>query len=539
MIHTLVRVNLRALFAGLARGNRSGRKRKPVVWVLIGLLAVYVFAAVMFAVGAMFYGLCGPLFEANVSWVYFALAGLLVFALGVIGGIFMVQTQIFAARDNELLLSMPIRPSAILAGRLSALMVIELIFEVIVLIPVFVVLILTGHISEIPALGIVFFAASAVLLPLIALALGCFVGWIVAMVSSRMRKKNIVTLVLSIAFLVVYFWLYSKLMRNISSLVINGMEIAAAVRRAAFPAYHLGVAITDGNAVSFLIFAVCAILPFVVMCLLLSWSFVKLTTAGRGVKKIEYHEKTLHESGSRPALLRRELLHLWSNPMFILNSSLGAIATLVIAVVLIVRPGIITGLFDPATGVLAAIIDPGFAGAVVLSALAMMNFVAAPTISLEGKNLWIIKSLPVKARDILLSKVELHLMVCGIPSLLAGVLCIIMLPMNGAAQVIFTILTPAAATLMFALLGVTLNLAFPRFDWINPIQPVKQGASAMLSMFGGMAFIVVLALVYALLLGAVLALDIFLLICTVLFVAASVGLYLHLIRAGSRKFEAL
>ena len=542
MIYTLIKINLRALFAGIAKGGRRGKqkrsaKKKAAIAILIGLLIVYIVGAIMFSVGAMFYAMSGSLFEAGVGWFYFALAGIVVFALGFIGGVFMVQTQIFGARDNELLLSMPIKPSAILAGRLSALVIIEYAFEAVILIPVFVVLLITGSIAHLPAAGIVFFFAAAVLLPLFALSLGCFVGWVVALISSRMRRKNIATLIFSIAFLVVYFWLYSRMMGNINTLIENGAEIAEAVRRAVFPAYHLGVAIADGSAISFLIFAACAIVPFVIMCIVLSLSFVRLTTGGRGARKVEYHEKALREKSAQAALFRRELLHYWSSPNFIMNSSLGAIITLVLAVLLIARRSMFIGAFDQLGAMLPGF-EAGLMGAVILAALVMMNTVAAPTISLEGKNLWIVKSLPVSARGILLSKVCLHLAVTGIPAIVCSIVCIITLPMSGAAQMALTILLPISATLTFALLGVTLNLAFPRFDWINPIQPVKQGASVMISMFGGMGLIAVLAVVY-ILLSSVLPLGVYLLICTIALAAASALLYAYLIKGGVRRFETL
>ena len=539
MILTLVKINLTALFAGLFRRNRRRKKVKPAFAILIGLLAVYVVGAVIFTIGAMFYGFCAPLFDAGLGWFYFALAGILEFALCFIGGIFMVQAQIFSARDNELLLSMPIKPSAILAGRLSALLIIEYIFEALILIPVFAVLIMRGYISAIPVAGIIFFFLAAILLPLLALAAGCFVGWLVALASSHMRNKNLPTLILSIVFLAVYFVLYTRMMTNINMLIENGAEIAEAVSRAVFPAYHLGVSVTDGNALSFLIFAACAIIPFVAMCALLSASFVKLTTAGQGVKKLEYREKTLRVSGAWAALLKRELLHLWSLPMYILNAAIPAIATLGLAVVLIVRPGLVLDMFDPHTGALSGLIDPGLAGVVALTLLAVMNFVSAPSISLEGSRLWIVKSLPVTARDILLSKAGLHIVVCGIPSLIAGIVCIAVIPVRSPALIALTLVTPAAATVMFALLGVALNLTFPRFDWINPIQPVKQGISSMLSMFGGFAFVALLVVVYALLMQGALAPEIYMLLCTIVFAAASAGLYAYVTGPGSRRFEAL
>ena len=537
MTWILAKINFRALFAGMFRRYRGRKRIKPLTAVLIGLLALYVVCALGFTVGVMFLGLCAPLFEAGVGWFYFALAGILVFALCFIGSIFMIQTQMFSAKDNELLLSMPIKPLSILAGRLFALMIIEYFYESLIIVPVFLVLFISGFISQVPALGIAYFFAAALLLPLFALAAGCLVGWIVALISSRLRNKNIPTLILSLAFLGGYFWFYSRMMNNMNTLVENGAEIAGAVRRAVFPAYHLGVSIAGGNTVSFLIFAACAVTPFALMCALLSRSFVRLTAGGRGARKIKYREKNVRATGAAPALLRRELLHFWSQPMYILNSSLGAIVTLALAAVLAVHP---QTLLVPLAQLAALFpeLSPGYMGAIVLTALATMNSVSAPSISLEGKNLWIPKSLPVKARGILMSKAGLHLVTCGAPALLAGVACIAAIPMN-ASQAALTLIAPISITLMFSLLGVTLNLAFPRFDWINPIQPVKQGMSAMLSIFGGMALVAALVVVYVLLPAGQVALGGYMLVCSAFFAAASAALYAYLIGPGGRKFEAL
>ena len=538
MILRLIKINITAMFAGAFRFNKRKKKLSPVFIVLIALLAIYCIGALMMTSGLVFNQICIPFFAAGIGWFYFAIAGIYVFALCFITGVFMVQPQIFSAKDNELLLSMPIKPSAILTGRLSALLLMEYLFEALIMVPVFVVLIFNGCISALPVMGIVYFFLTALLLPFFALSLGCLVGWLVALAISRMRRKNILTLILSLGFLVAYFWLYSGLMEQLNTLIQNGVEIAEAVRKMLFPMYHLGIAITDGNTLSFIIFALCALVPFILMCYLLSVSFMKLAVGGRTAKKVVYREKTLRSTGARLALLRRELLHFLAQPMYIMNASLGAICALVIAVILFVKPDLLLSLFNPATGMLSMLMAPGDAPAIFLAALAAMNMISAPSISLEGKNLWIVKSLPVSARHILMSKAELHITVSGIPSLLAGVACIIFIPMN-ALQIIATLVLPAVVTLFFAFLGVTLNLQFPRFDWVNPVQPVKQGLSAMLSMFGGMALIMALVLVYVFLARGAMTTEVYLLICTGVFAAVAAGLYGYLAGAGCKRFESL
>jgi len=538
MIWALIKVNVQALFSGILTRFRSKRRTKPGMAILIGLLAVYIIGSLFVSVGSVFQGMIEPFFEAGIGWFYFTLAGLFVFALCFVGSIFMVGAQVFNARDNELLLSMPIKPSVILTGRLSALLIVEYVFELIILIPVFAVLIMKGYISAVPVAGIIFFFLSSLLLPLFSLAVASFFAWIIALISSRLRKKNIITLILSLGFLGAYMFGYSRIMGYMNEMIAYGTAIADAVRRTVFPAYHMGAAIADGSFTSFLIFALCAVIPFVLMCALLSISFIKISTSVRGPKRVEYREKALRVSGAGTALLKREFGNYFASPMYIINSSLGAIATIIGAIVIIVRPGLITGVFEQFT-VMLPHFDPELLGAVALSALAALNFVSAPSISLEGKTFWIVKSLPVSTSVILLSKAGLHLVTCGIPALLAGIIFIIRLHVTGIFPIILTIILPASITLTFSLIGLVLNITFPRFDWINPIQPVKQGLSSMLSMFGGMALILVLVLLYIFLPAGTLPPEIYLSLCTVFFLAVSAVLSIYLSKGGIRKFEAL
>lgn len=49
-----------------------------------------------------------------------------------------------------------------------------------------------------------------------------------------------------------------------------------------------------------------------------------------------------------------------------------------------------------------------------------MNDMAAPSISLEGKNLWLLQSLPVKPWQALRAKLSVQLLLTSIPALFAS-----------------------------------------------------------------------------------------------------------------------
>lgn len=79
--------------------------------------------------------LCAALEPAGLSWLYFALMGTLALLLGLIGSALMTYPTLYAARDNEFLLSLPIPPGTILLARMTGLYLLTLFFQVLVLLP--------------------------------------------------------------------------------------------------------------------------------------------------------------------------------------------------------------------------------------------------------------------------------------------------------------------------------------------------------------------------------------------------------------------
>ena len=60
-------------------------------------------------IGGMFFGmsfaLCAPLAQAGMSWLYFAIMSLMAVFLGAFGSVFNTYAGLYAAKDNDLLLS--------------------------------------------------------------------------------------------------------------------------------------------------------------------------------------------------------------------------------------------------------------------------------------------------------------------------------------------------------------------------------------------------------------------------------------------------
>ena len=531
---TLLLINLRALFSGLFMKSRSAKKRSPVVTVLIVLLVIYVVATFFFMSGVLFQQLCNPLVDAGFGWLYFSLMGILVFTLCFIGSVLATQSQLFNAKDNDLLLSLPLRPFTILISRIAALLLLDYLLEAFIAIPAGIIWLVYQPAT---ILGIIFFVVAVLVLPLASLALASLFAWLIALASSRLRNKNLITMLLSLAFLVAYFWIYPNIFRYVQVLISNGEQIGTTIQRAVFPAYHLGLAITEGSLVSMLIFIICAVAPFVIALLILSTNFIKIATTNRGALKIKYTEKALKASGVRTAFINKELRHFWATPMYILNSAMGVILMLLGAVFFLIKRGMVLGYIEQfnKTGIS---LSPAILICVVLCVVAALNLVSAPSISLEGKNLWIAQSLPVRTFDILMSKVTMHILVCGMPTLAASLIFSLALQAT-ADQVLLILVVPFLFTAFSAFLGVVINLQFPKLDWINEVQPIKQGLATLFSMAASFAVVAAMIVLYIFALSDVLGAETYLLLCTAFLVIVILVLYVYLKNGGSRRFETL
>ena len=85
------------------------------------------------------------------------------FALMFIGSVFTAKSQLFEAKDNELLLSMPVPPGMILLSRMAALLAMNFVLELVVALPVFAAWLQYGTVNGV---GILAFIVIVLALPL-------------------------------------------------------------------------------------------------------------------------------------------------------------------------------------------------------------------------------------------------------------------------------------------------------------------------------------------------------------------------------------
>lgn len=172
MLKALIVKQIRFL---LRSGKKNQKKTSAARPVLIGILLLYALATLGFAFYMFTATLCAGIHAMGNDWLYFVFVGLAATVLGVIGSVFAAQQQLYNAKDNDLLLAMPIPPSTILISRMVVLYLQTLLFEAVVLVPAFVAY------SVIAAPGTLFYVTALpfmLLLTLAAVALSCLLGFL-------------------------------------------------------------------------------------------------------------------------------------------------------------------------------------------------------------------------------------------------------------------------------------------------------------------------------------------------------------------------
>lgn len=535
MLKALLKKQFLELGAFYLRNRRSGKLRSASSAVPFLLLYAFVF----FSVAASFYGtasLLGKmLVPAGFDWLYFSLCGLLAVFLGTVGSVFTTYTGLYLSKDNELLLSMPIPPSRIVIVRLIGVYASGFLYCALAWLPAAVWYLTNAAPSPV---SIIFLFLLLFLLPLFVLVLSCIFGWLLALITSRLKGgRSILAVILALIFLAVYYVAYSRINALLSSVLLYADRLSESLRTWAYPVYLLGRA-AAGDGFAMLAFAALAAALCAVAALVLIRSFVGIATMNRGSRPSSVKAKASRVSGMEAALLRKELRRFTASAAYMLNCGLGLVILLAGAVYALVKGEAVRGLADVLTAgsPLSADSLPALAAAVVCMICSTCTMSAA-SVSLEGKSLWVLQSLPVPPQQALRAKERLHTLLCSVPAALCSLIfgCLL-----GADAL--SLLLMLACVLLFVRLmaaaGLTLNLLRPNLSWTNEIIPIKQGLPVGVSLFSGMLLSAAIA-AGAYLTARLMDGRLWLAVCCLVLLGAVLALRRWTERRGAEIFDAL
>lgn len=531
MLKLLVKKQLFEIFRSYfydAKKNKARTRGATIGYIVMFVLLMAGLLGTMF--GVLSNTMCGPLAEMGMDWLYFVIMGMMAVFLGAFGSVFNTYSGLYLAKDNDLLLSMPIPVRVIMTSRLLSVYLMGLMYSAIVILPAIIVYWCTVPITAGRILGGVVLLMD---ISLFVLTLSCALGWVVAKISLKLKRKSFITVIVSLVFFGLYYFVCFRSQAMISDLLLNAENVGNKIR-GIYPLYLFG-RVGCGDGVAMLAVSAVVIALLALVWYLIARSFLHIATASGNTAKAVYHERAVKQVGADTALLRKELGRFTASPLYMLNCGLGTVFLLVLAVLALIKGRnvflMMNALFAGEENFVTVL------AALCLCLLAGSNDISTPSVSLEGKSLWIAQSLPVAPWQALRAKLRLHLLVTEVPLVVCAV-CVAAVSGAALPEIVMMLVTPMVYVVLSAAFGLFMGLKRPNLNWTSEVAPIKQGLAVFLSMFGGWVLTVALGFLYYALMARMGAVE-FLLAVTALFAVLALVLVRWLKTSGAKIYQHL
>ena len=533
MLKLLLKKQLLEIFQAYfydAKKNTARSKASTAMYFVLFILLVFGLMSGIFTFLAA--KLCTPLVAAGMDWLYFALMGLIAVLLGAFGSVFNTYAGLYLPKDNDLRLPMPVPISALVAARLFGVYLMGLLYSVVVILPAIFVYWAAAGVTLPAVLG---GFLMTLLISVFVLTISCLLGWIVAKISQKLKHKSLITVLVSLAVIGAYYFVYFKAQSMIQDLLANAAVYGARIKGAAYPVYLFG-SVGVGNVRASVIVSAAVAVLFGLMWVLLSRSFLQIATAAGKVARREYREMRGRQRGVDAALLSREFSRFAASPNYMLNCGHGTFLMPLCAIAVLWKGSelftVLDVMFAETAGGVPLLL------CVALCGLASMNFMTAPSVSLEGKSLWLLQSLPVEPWRIFRAKIRMQLLLTGLPLLLC-IVCTEAVYSLHSMQLLMLLLFVGSYVLLMALAGLFVGVKMPTLTWTNEIVPIKQGGAVMVTLFGGFGYVILLFAGFMLLSGWILGFCGYISCFVGVNLLLSVWACLWLRKKGAARFSAL
>ncbi len=517
----LFKVNLSSLLTFNSKKKKSAKVQATklsvvaLIYVAIvgGLGAMYsfVFAEVIKLSGGNFVELIPTMLgmSAIISFVF---------------SFYAVANILYGFKDYDFLASLPVKKVAIVLSKLSAMLLVDLLFAVLLAISAIV---FYGLNATITFGFIIKSLIYAILSPLIPIVISIVIGALFTLLSAKSRFKNLITTILYILIVVVAFAFSFSSAENGNMGMIQKMYFV-------MPLLINGYA----NGWYFLLYVGISLVSFALVILGVALTFEKMNALVKAhPKNKNFHLKSRQGKGEFYTLFAKEMKRLGTSPLYIMNGLMGAVMPLVGVIALVV---LFKSIPAEAISLLSPFILP-FA-----PVLLVFSYGIAPTtnscISVEGRSFWLIRTLPVSAKKLLNAKLAVNTLFYVSSAFISTIILSIFLQLKFWLAILFVTFAVVLATFdgVFAL---WVNIKKPTMDWDNIQKAVKQGASVLICMLAGMALSGVFGVIgYFMLFGqgtaleflTKLSLELYFGILLAIFTAITVLLYLYLMRNGEK-----
>ena len=406
--------------------------------------------------------------------------------------------SMFNGKEQELLRPLPVKREHIFLTSYVVLYVTALATSLMVLIPGFgVYMYFEGVSGTLIIKGLI----GALMFPAIPTAVGTLIMFLLMTVAGRFKHKELISTILSIAFLAGYIIFYTMMSSEISKITVeslagildsnvNLIDLVATYMINIFVYMKIlgsGSDIIIGLISSIVIFAVVSLIMYYLGGFLFEKVTDKLATSA--VRKNAKHVDS-KVSSVRSAIIKKEFKTMLRTPTYVLNCMINVIIGPLLMVMLGLRMKESntqgdTDIFDMLSGLLKENQDMSYVVCAIITILTMFiiatALVASTCVSREGKVYWLTKIMPVSLKDQINAK-----LICA---LIINVVCVITMMAIGGVMfklgfvpVLIGIIICIIASVTFGDVGAIIDVMRPKIYWERETEAVKQNSNGMIAM---------------------------------------------------------
>lgn len=395
--------------------------------------------------------------------------------------IYKAGNLIFEPRTYEMLSSLPLSPASIVLGRFSTMYLQNLLLSAGVIIPSVCVY---GICLKPSIFFYIEMSASIFLIPLLPMTLAVAVGAVITAISSRMKHKNLVSIILTM--LLVLGIIILSLRLSTSSDTINNEAVQNFARTIESQLYKIypparlfALSVNDHNITALFEYLLLSVIPFAVLIYIVQHYFASICTALNSRTAGKNYEMTkLKQQNPIVTLYKKELLRYFASPLYVLNTSMGYILILIAAVALLITG---TTKFEILIGYKGIV---GKALPFLMAAMYAITSTTSSSISMEGKNWWIAQSLPIPSKSLFDAKILVNLTI-AVPCYAITQILLIFAVNVTVFERLAIIFIPLLYILFVSVAGITINRKMPVFQWTADSAVIKSSAATITMMLTG------------------------------------------------------
>ena len=435
----------------------GNNKQKRYIAVLFIVMIVYM----AINIGAFSVTTTMNLIHAGlVEYVYASLLSLTSVALITLL-LFTLNALLFEGNDYDMLQSLPVSKGDIIASKLLIIYIFAFCFTCGMMLPGMVVHVLITH----AYLQFVFGIVSLVFVPVMPIAIAIIFGVGILYVASFAKHTTVLKILLSVL-LFIGLMIGSFFLQSVGGLsTLMGLKM--------LQIYLPSLIFLKSN----LLYACISIIVSVLILYMLTWKYEvlhKLSTK----RRVIYHDVTFKHHSVLHALYQKEMKRFFGSYLAVINQGFGIIILVIGSVLLVLVPPTVLFSMFKVSQIPVNVVDyiP-----LVIAGMLAFTFPSASSLSLEGKNLWIIQTAPVKMLDIIFSKISVTLSLHLIGYVCAIIAVFLRFSLS-VEQMIAVLLIPLAYSIFTAILGFALDYRFANYNWDNEVVPIKQNLQVGLTM---------------------------------------------------------